>query len=306
MRTNLILLLIIGIWCEDLVTKEGADKIRAAGATWEIDDPDASIFKGVSMEEFATRLQSSWPENSTLPELEIEFGQEDENSTEGSNSTRLLQSIKLPINFDGRKEWGKCIHSGGDQKKCSGCWAFGVINHLSDRFCIKGWDVKLSVQDLLECTPGNKCCEGGSAEYAYKYIMSVGVVDEICKPFDAKCKECRPKSCARYKCAKNSAWVTSNPQKVKMEIYTNGPVTAIYNVYEDFVYYRGGIYQRTYGKKIGAHSVTLVGWGYANGMEYWICKNSWGDKWGLNGFFYIKSGEVEINTYITSCKPTLT
>lgn len=300
MKTILILLLLTPILCEDLITQEGVDKIKAAGATWELDDPETTVFKNISIEEFASRLQSSWPDDSDLPELEIDFGQEDPN-----NSSRLLQSVRLPTNFDGRKEWGKCIHPGGDQKKCSGCWAFGVTNHLSDRFCIKGWDVVLSVQDLLECAPGNKCCEGGSAEKAYKHIMQTGVVDAGCKPFDTKCGECRPRSCARYRCVKNSAWVSKDAQKVKWEIYMNGPVTAIYNVYDDFAYYRGGIYRRTSQKKIGTHSVTLVGWGVSQGMEYWICKNSWGDKWGLNGFFMIKSGDAEINDYMTSCKPLI-
>lgn len=310
MKASLILLLVAATWCEDLITQEGADKIKAAGATWEVEDPDSSVFKGISIEEFASRLQAAWPENSTLPELQL-----DDAEADTGNSSRLLQAnqggfgnrggqgVQVPLNFDGRKEWGKCIHSGGDQKKCSGCWAFGVVNHLSDRFCVKGWDVKLSVQDLLECSPGNKCCKGGSAENAYKYVMQTGLVDDACKPFDAQCNECRPRSCHRYKCVRDSAWVTSDANKAKREIYVNGPITAIYNVYEDFAYYKGGIYQKTSSKKIGSHSVTLVGWGVHNGMEYWICKNSWGDKWGLKGFFYIKMGDAEINSYMTSCKP---
>lgn len=310
MKVVLILFLFALVWCEDLITQEGADRIRAAGATWEIEDPDQSIFKGISVEDFASTLESSWPLETTLPELE--FAQNETfNGSDGDS--RLLQmgmgmnmGYRLPREFDGRKEWGKCIHSGGNQKKCNGCWAFGVANHLSDRFCIKGWDVELSPQDLLECTPGNKCCKGGSAENAYKYVMKTGIVDQGCKPFDSKCNECRPRSCTRYRCVPNSAWVTQDTMKAKREIYENGPITAIFDVYDDFAYYKGGVYYKTSTKKIGIHSAVLVGWGVDKRRnEYWICKNSWGDHWGDHGFFKIKVGDSGINSYITSCKPLI-
>lgn len=290
--------LLSSILCEDLITNDGADKIRQTGATWDVVDPDQSIFKGVSKDEFASRLQSSWPNDTTLPQLEFD----DNVTTDGS---RLLQGYNIPTTFDGRREWGKCIHSGRDQIKCNGCWAFSVTNHLSDRFCIKGWDTILSVQDLLECTTGNKCCSGGSAQNAYNYLMQTGVVDEGCKPFDSRCNECRPKSCTKYKCVRNSAWVTADATKAKREIYQNGPIAAIFDVYEDFAYYNGGVYYHASGSKTGIHSVSVVGWGMQNGMQYWLCKNSWGDKWGDEGFFKIKIGDSAINSYMTSCKPQI-
>lgn len=295
-----ILLLSTTILCEDLITKEGAERIKAAGATWEVVDPEDSIFKGLSVEEFKNSLQQTWPEDSTLPELEIEIPG---NNTD--DPSRLLQAFGLPMNFDGRKVWGKCIHSGRNQKKCNGCWAFGVANHLSDRFCIKGLDVILSAQDLLECAQGNFCCSGGNAMNAYNYVIMRGLVDDECKPFDAKCGECRINRCPRYRCIFNSAWVTSNPMKAMMEIFTNGPISAIYNVYADFPYYKGGVYHRTTNKKMAIHSITIVGWGIEKGTPYWICKNSWGDDWGEKGFFMIKMGDSEINSYMTSCSPMI-
>jgi len=292
--------LFTSILCEDLITKEGADKIRAAGATWSVVDPDKSIFKGTSIEEFKSRLQQEWPVNSSLPELEIEIPGNDT-----KNKSRLLQVYGIPMNFDGRKVWGKCIHSGRNQKKCNGCWAFGVANHLSDRFCIKGQDVVLSVQDLLECTIGNFCCNGGNALNAYNLVMMQGIVEENCKPFDAKCGECRMSRCRRYRCIMNSAWVTTNPIKAQIEVFMNGPISAIYNVYADFPYYEGGVYYRTTNMRLAVHSVTIVGWGVENGVPYWICKNSWGDNWGLKGFFMIRMGDSEINSYMTSCSPLI-
>lgn len=40
------------------------------------------------------------------------------------------------------------------------------------------------------------------------------------------------------------------------------------------------------------HSIVLVGYGTnaTTGMDYWIGRNSWGTKWGMQGYFVIKRG----------------
>jgi len=40
------------------------------------------------------------------------------------------------------------------------------------------------------------------------------------------------------------------------------------------------------------HTVFLVGWGYdeEKKMPYWIMRNSYGDKWGMNGDFHVRMG----------------
>ncbi|CAL6062157.1 Cathepsin_L [Hexamita inflata] len=39
------------------------------------------------------------------------------------------------------------------------------------------------------------------------------------------------------------------------------------------------------------HQVTFVGYGYKNGEEVWIIKNSWGQDWGANGYLYVPIGK---------------
>lgn len=209
----------------------------------------------------------------------------------------------VPRSFDGRDTWGGCIHSGGDQSTCNGCWAFGIANHISDRFCIMGRDVTLSVQDLLECTPGNSCCEGGTATRGYDYLMSVGLVSESCKEFTGDCGECSPSSCTHYRCESDSMFWADNTEEAKIEIYNNGPIEGVFDVYDDFIHYSGGVYYRTSNKYVGVHTVEILGWGVEDGVEYWLCKNSWADDWGDEGFFKIRMGECGINEALTTCRP---
>eukprot|EP01022_Parablepharisma_sp_SALTPOND_P000777 TRINITY_DN105028_c0_g1_i1.p1 TRINITY_DN105028_c0_g1~~TRINITY_DN105028_c0_g1_i1.p1 ORF type:complete len:460 (+),score=25.21 TRINITY_DN105028_c0_g1_i1:228-1607(+) len=215
--------------------------------------------------------------------------------------------IVLPESFDAREKWPNCSHPILDQGDCSGCWALGIANLLSDRFCVNGLDVILSQQDILECTFNNSCCTGGVASKGYKYLMENGTVDSLCKPYDIQCGACRNTTgCTRYKCKPNSDWYSNDVNETKKEIFLRGPVQGVFDVYEDFVYYESGVYSNTTNKYLGVHSIEVLGWGKVdNTTEYWLCKNSWGKDWGMNGYFKIKMGNCGINDFMSACDPLI-
>ncbi|KAF4660647.1 hypothetical protein FOL47_007069 [Perkinsus chesapeaki] len=83
-------------------------------------------------------------------------------------------------------------------------------------------------------------------------------------------------------------------ETMKLELSQFGSVTANMEVYEDFRYYKSGVYTPTQGKPIGPHSVKLIGWGKRGKDEYWLAVNSWNEGWGESGLFRIATGKCKI------------
>ncbi|VFQ59998.1 unnamed protein product [Cuscuta campestris] len=229
------------------------------------------------------------------------------------------KNLELPKSFDARTAWPQCITIGQilDQGHCGSCWAFGAVESLSDRFCIKfGTNVTLSVNDLLACC-GLLCgdgCDGGYTISAWQYLVRSGVVTSECDPyFDQTgcshpgCEPGYPTPKCQKKCVKeNLLWseskhfsvnayqVSSDPYSIMAEIYTNGPAEVSFTVYEDFAHYKSGVYKHVTGEEMGGHAVKLIGWGTSeDGEDYWLLANQWNRSWGDDGYFKILRGTNE-------------
>jgi cathepsin B len=73
----------------------------------------------------------------------------------------------------------------------------------------------------------------------------------------------------------SSYTIPNDEVQIMTEIFNNGPVVGVYQVYEDFLSYQSGIYQYTTGAYIGVHAIRIIGWGVENGTKYWLVANSW-------------------------------
>lgn len=217
----------------------------------------------------------------------------------------------IPQNFDAREQWPSCIHDIRDQAQCGSCWAFAASEALSDRFCIasKGKvNVVLSPQDLVSCDHSCKywfvaCdsgCSGGIPDNAWKYMTKTGISTDSCMPYTSKdgssngqCSAtCADGADMKKYHAKNVVDLTSVEQ-IQRDIMTNGPVEAGFHVYEDFMHYTSGVYSHVTGSMMGGHAIKILGWGVENGVDYWLCANSWTTTWGDKGYFKIKRGTDE-------------
>lgn len=89
----------------------------------------------------------------------------------------------IPENFDSATNWPNCesIKEVRDQSTCGSCWAFGAVEAISDRICIKSnqtLQTRISSEDLLTCC-GISCgngCNGGYPAAAWNYFKRNGIV----------------------------------------------------------------------------------------------------------------------------------
>ena len=75
-------------------------------------------------------------------------------------------------------------------------------------------------------------------------------------------------------------------------------------VYDDFQFYFHGVYRHKKGKLNGGHAVKIVGWGVDEKEgEYWIVANSWGELWGIDGYFWVATNEPVFGYAAGACIP---
>lgn len=283
------------VLAEEAITAEFIEQVKASGATWESTSYEENVFRGWTIDEIKKML-------GTTKDFDIPIPPETDDSPD-----------PLPTNFDWREKNKRCIHPIRDQSHCGSCWAFAATEALSDRFCIKGLDVILSPQDLVSCDPVDRGCQGGGDITPYTYMTYKGVVSDSCFPYFSGngSRHFCPNKCVRegeaftkYRCS-GGAIVKGLKNTQKRELMENGPVSTAFMVYKDFMTYKAGVYYYISGELLGGHAVKVIGWGVENGIEYWLCVNSWGSVWGDRGFFKIKMDDCQIMERGVSCEPDI-
>ena len=78
-------------------------------------------------------------------------------------------------------------------------------------------------------------------------------------------------------------------EKLKVLVAEHGAVLAAIATDGGFSKYGGGIFSGCTSKKAD-HAVTVVGYGTADGEDFWLIKNSWGPAWGEAGFIRMRRG----------------
>jgi cathepsin B len=273
-----------------LIDEALVNRVKNSDATWEasLNNQFASWTLGDAKKILGSRLDDVFRAQAPLVDLELEA---------------------LPAAFDARTQWPGAIHPIRNQLQCGSCWAFGATEALSDRFAIEtnlSTNVVLSPQDLVSCdnADGNEGCNGGYPIKAWQYMQATGVTTDACYPYTSGAGvtgNCLlpATTCpggtgtVQYYNAASAYAVGTTVAAIQTEIYTNGPIEVAFDVYQDFFSYTSGVYVHKTGSLAGGHAVKIIGWGTLSGVAYWTVANSWGNTWGMEGFFLIKRGVDE-------------
>jgi C1A family cysteine protease len=179
------------------------------------------------------------------------------------------------------------------QGSCGSCWDFAATAALEAIYSIyRDTQLDLSEQAVLSCATPGYGCGGASMDHAYHHFEAFGAFDEADIPYhandDIPCTEDQ-----YHALVKIEDWTAVNQsrQYIKTAVMT-APVAVAFNVYSDFFYYSGGCYSHPGETEDVNHAVLVVGWddNMCNGEGAWRAKNSWGEWWGDDGYFWIQYG----------------
>ncbi|KAL6586448.1 putative cysteine protease rd19d [Orobanche minor] len=224
----------------------------------------------------------------------------------------------LPENFDWREKGA--VTDVKMQGTCGSCWAFSTTGAIEGaNFIATGKLLNLSEQQLVDCDhtcdakEKNACddgCSGGLMTNAYNYLIEAGgIEEESVYPYTGKRGKCnfRPDKVAVK--ITNFTTIPINENQIAAYLVRHGPLSVGLNAVFMQTYIGGVSCPLICGKKWINHGVLLVGYGSKGfsilrlgNKPYWIIKNSWGKRWGENGYYSLCKGHgmCGMNTMVSS------
>jgi C1A family cysteine protease len=254
-----------------------------------------NAFSGMSLEEFsATYLWDSRVRDSNGRFYDSPY-------STAPPLVELAKDLSLPTTVD----WTKKGATTGvkDQGQCGSCWSFSTTGALEGAYYIKtGILESFSEQQLVDCDTlrnGGKDhgCKGGLMDNAFAWINgNGGLCSEAAYPYVSGTTmtggTCQT-SCKTVDKSEIKTFVDVNPNSdnAMMAALAQQPVAiAIEADQREFQLYKSGVFTGACGTTLD-HGVLAVGYGStADGLQYYIVKNSWGQSWGSNGYILLGRG----------------
>ncbi|XP_057415157.1 vignain-like [Lotus japonicus] len=213
--------------------------------------------------------------------------------TPHGKGTFMYENVdSVPPSIDWRKKGA--VTAIKDQRDCSSCWAFSAVAAVEGINQIKTQKlVSLSEQELVDCDiEHNNGCNGGYMNNAFDFIKQNGITTESIYPYTATNGTCNvQKENEPAVSIDGYENVPENNETALLLAAANQPVSVAVEAGVDMQLYSEGVFMGG-GVDCGTqlnHGVAIVGYGATQyGTKYWIVKNSWGAKWGEEGYIRMK------------------
>ena len=201
-----------------------------------------------------------------------------------------LETSELPSYFNWRDINGVDFTTSiKDQGQCPSCEAYALVAVLETiTQYLVGYPFNCDLSEAhLFFYPGGTCEWGVNVTYAAEYLVVHGVPDEGCFPDPLRSYnpplESIPGWENRSVKITSWGWVENDEEAIKNALINYGPLVICIPIYQDFYFYKRGVYRHRWGPRVGGHLIALVG--YDDNDQCWIVKNSWGEQWGDHGWF---------------------
>jgi C1A family cysteine protease len=201
-----------------------------------------------------------------------------------------FKSVKVDEELPRKWDWRErgIVTEVKSQGSCGSCWAFGTVAVLES--AIKratDKSVNISEQQLVSCRPRFGSCRGGFFALGFYKERGANYTEDY--PYKASNGFCRTNLPEHEKIA-SWAYVgqkgrAPTTEELKAAIYQHGPIAVTVSASGAFGRYKSGVYNACNQWRTN-HIVALVGWD--DDEQVWIMKNSWGKKWGEEGYMRIR------------------
>ncbi|CAL6108505.1 Cathepsin_B [Hexamita inflata] len=226
-------------------------------------------------------------------------------------------STDVPDYIDWSQTHPQCVNVVRDMKNCGSSQVFSTTSILSDLRCIQKKDaqrIQYSEQYVFNCNQDGAGCKYTNDERVFDFLVKSGSVPESCihlksdttgqaEKCQRTCDDGSFQKSAGFKGYEeiSSEWFDDQPVFEMEKALVDGPISVLFDLYEDFMFYTGGIYEHKYGKFLDYHRAEVVGYDEEGGVEYWKVKLQYGSQFGENGFVRIIKGQDEgqIESYAT-------
>lgn len=289
--------------------------IDEKGLRWQVQEVDPAIIGGLGADlvpESDFRVAEAF--GSTLMKS-LRAGYSDIVLNRAVDWVRISEIL---LRTPGRWDWRDhgAIGPVTDQRQCGSCVSFATVGLVSAQAAIElgVTPPDLSQADQHFASAHGAHCGGWNNHSSLDEVRKRGISAETSFPY-LSAFDSPPRFDA------NSLWIAHDRLQIdrprqtytitnftahsgadrKRYLATVGPLIMSFKVYEDFSNYAGGQYSHAFGRLRGGHAVLVVGYDDVEGS--WICRNSWGTRWGGSakpdgtgaGYFRLKYGDSGVD-----------
>jgi len=196
-----------------------------------------------------------------------------------------------------------------DQGSCGSCWAFAAVEQVESDIMINfgmNYTYELSEEQLMDCarTPDTiqRGCAGGNPYYAFKYMLANYIEPDSTYPYSSY-KSSKAKKC-NYQANEGVAGLHTYYRLPQDEgcmakyVQDYGPITIGVNA-DAWLFYNPSktgdsiMTAEACGTGPINHAVQIVGVSIPG--NYWIVRNTWGTRWGQDGYIWLEYGKNTCN-----------